>query len=271
MTEIPRPIARLLISEAEAINNPRFIESDPVQFPRRFMDLRDIEITAFLVAMIAWGKRSMICRDSERLLDLMRGEPFAYLQSGDWEDLDPRRNIHRTFFASDLKYFMRGMKRIYSQYASLDAFSQACGVGESNAPSWKLVESMQREFSIANDGKTCSQCLPVNLQNTALKRINMALRWLVRDDGIVDMGVWKSIPKSKLFIPLDVHVSNTARQLGLLDRKSNDRKAVEQLTATLRTLRPEDPAIFDYALFGLGVEGRLNEAIRGSGLLPEVR
>lgn len=266
MKEISPSVADLLISEAEAINNPRFIENDPVKFPRMFKELRDIEITSLLVAMIAWGKRSMICRDSERLLDLMRGEPYEYLKSEDWENLDPRRNIHRTFFASDLQYFMRGMKRIYSDYDSLDAFSAACGTGDSEAPAWKLVENMQREFSIANDGKTCSQCLPVNLQNTALKRINMALRWLVRDDGIVDMGVWKSIPKSKLFIPLDVHVSNTARQLGLLERKSNDRKAVEQLTATLRTLRPEDPAIFDYALFGLGVEGRLNEAIHSAGM-----
>ena len=126
--------------------------------------------------------------------------------------------------------------------------------GEDSAPAWKLVEEMQKIMSDVNDGATCSQCLPVNLKQTALKRINMALRWFVRDDGIVDMGVWKSIPKSKLYIPLDVHVGNVSRELGLLTRKANDRKSVEELTGVLRELRPDDPCIYDYALFGVGVE-----------------
>lgn len=86
----------------------------------------------------------------------------------------------------------------------------------------------------------------------------MALRWLVRDDGIVDMGVWKSIPKSRLYIPLDVHVGNTARNLGILERKSNDRRAVELLTGEMRQLRPDDPAFYDFALFGIGMEGKNN-------------
>ena len=107
-----------------------------------------------------------------------------------------------------------------------------------------------------NGGEACPQCLPVNLRNSALKRINMALRWLVRDDGIVDMGVWKSIPKSKLFIPLDVHVGNVSRQLGLLGRKSNDRKSVEELTGKLRILNPSDPSVFDFALFGIGINSK---------------
>ena len=81
----------------------------------------------------------------------------------------------------------------------------------------------------------------------------MALRWLVRDDGIVDLGVWKSIPKSKLYIPMDVHVGNVSRELGLLKRKQNDRKSVEELTGVLKTMRPDDPAIYDYALFGIGI------------------
>jgi uncharacterized protein (TIGR02757 family) len=83
----------------------------------------------------------------------------------------------------------------------------------------------------------------------------MALRWLVRDDGVVDMGVWKSIPKSKLYIPLDVNVANTSRSLGILTRKSNDRKSVELLTSAMRSLRPDDPAIYDFALFGIGITG----------------
>lgn len=251
--EIGEDIRELLDTEAARINRPEFIGNDPVQFPRRFSRLQDIEIAAFLSAIIAWGRRTMICRDAERMLALMDNEPYKYVMDKGYEDLDPSLNIHRTFFARHLQYFLRGLRRIYSSYGSLDAFAAHLNVGDAEAPSWKLVEEMEKVMREENDGENCSQCLPVNLDSTALKRINMALRWLVRDDGIVDMGVWKSIDKSKLYIPLDVHVGNTARNLGLLQRRANDRKSVDQLTAALRTLRPEDPVFYDYALFGIGV------------------
>ncbi len=255
-TEIPQDIRELLNSEAARINNVDFIDKDPVQFPRRFNRLQDIEIVAFLSAIIAWGNRKMICRDAERMLALMENEPYLYVMDEGHEDLSPDMNLHRTFFGRHFQYFLRGLHRIYKEYGSLDAFGAAMRVGEDEAPAWRLVEEMQKVMCDVNGGDTCSQCLPVNLSQTALKRVNMALRWLVRDDGIVDMGVWKSIPKSKLFIPLDVHVGNISRDLGLLTRKANDRKSVEQLTSLLRTLRPDDPAIYDFALFGIGVEGK---------------
>lgn len=256
ITTVPHDVRELLDSETTRINSPAFIGEDPVQFPRRFSQLQDIEIVAFLSSIIAWGNRKMICRDAERMLALMDNEPYRYVMDEGYEDLNPRQNIHRTFFGEHFSYFLRGMREIYTKYGSLDAFSAGVRAGDSEAPSWKLVEEMQKVMSDVNNGATCSQCLPVNLQKTALKRINMALRWLVRDDGIVDMGVWKSIPKSKLYIPLDVHVGNISRELGLLTRKANDRKSVEMLTGLLRTLRPEDPAIYDFALFGIGVEGK---------------
>lgn len=253
---IPKDIADLLNSEAERINNVSFIEKDPVQFPRRFDEKRDIEIVSFLSAIIAWGNRTMICRDIERLLSLMEHQPYKYIMDKGYEDLDPSKNIHRTFFGRHLQYFLRGMRKIYENYDSLDDFALSKRVGDVEAPAWKLVEEMQKVMSQENNGTTCSQCLPVNLDQTALKRVNMALRWLVRDDGIVDMGIWKSIPKSKLYIPLDVHVGNVSRELGLLTRKANDRKSVEQLTGLLKELRPDDPAIYDFALFGIGIENK---------------
>lgn len=262
---VPRDVAELLDYEAAKINNIGFVDSDPVQFPRRFSRLQDIEISGLLAAMIAWGNRKMICRDAERMLALMDHEPYRYVMDEGYEDLDGEMNLHRTFFGRHFKYFLRGMNRIYRDYGSLDAFSAAVGAGDDAAPSWKLVAEMQKVMSDVNGGETCSQCLPVNLDQTALKRINMALRWFVRNDGIVDMGCWKSIPKSKLFIPLDVHVGNVSRELGLLTRKANDRKSVEQLTSVLRTLRPEDPAVYDFALFGIGVSGRTRE-VTGDGL-----
>ena len=247
-----RDIRDLLDSEAKRINNPAFIDKDPVQFPRRFDALPDIEIVSLLAAMLAWGNRKMICRDIEKLLSLMDGQPYPYMMDKGYEDLDPKLNIHRTFFASHLQHFLRGLRRIYKDYGTLDNFAIKNEVGKDEFPAWRLVELINMILEEEN-GSAESRCLPLNLKQTALKRVNMALRWLVRDDGIVDMGVWKSIPKNKLYIPLDVHVGNVSRELGLLTRKANDRKSVEELTATLRSINPEDPVLYDYALFGIGI------------------
>lgn len=244
-----------LDEQAALINRPEFITDDPVQFPRRFDRLQDIEIVSLLASLIAWGKRTMICRDAERLLALMGHDPYNYVMDEGYLDLDPARNIHRTFFARDLQHLLKGLREIYRRYPSIDAFSAAVNATDDPAPAWKLVGEMQKIITDANGGTVSKRGLPNNLKQTALKRVNMALRWLVRDDGIVDMGVWSSIPKSKLYIPLDVHVGNTARDLGLLTRKQDDRKAVEELTSVLRSFCPEDPAYYDYALFGIGVTG----------------
>lgn len=253
---VPRDIAGLLIAEAERINSVDFIADDPVQFPRRYDDLRDIEITAFLTAIISWGRRSMILRDADRMLALMDHQPYLYLKDKGYEDLDPSLNIHRTFFGRDLLWMMRTLNKIYTHHESLADFADAHRVGESETPSWQLAGLLGRLGHDANSGIDCPQCVPTNLRTTALKRINMALRWLVRKDGIVDLGVWDCVPESKLYLPLDIHVGNTARALGLLLRNANDRRSTEELTKLMRTLRPEDPCLFDYALFGIGVEGK---------------
>lgn len=241
--------------EARRINSVEFIANDPVQFPRRYEQLQDIEIVSLLSASVAWGNRKMICNNCDKMLRLMDNQPYRYVMERGYEELVGEMNIHRTFFARDFIYYLRGLHKIYTAHDSLQAFAASCGVGDSLTPSWSLVESMQREFSAANAGTTNSQCLPTKLENTALKRINMALRWLVRDDGIVDMGVWDVIKPSQLFIPLDVHVGNTARALGLITRKANDKRTVIELTEKLRQMNPNDPVIYDYALFGLGIEG----------------
>lgn len=259
-----KDIRDLLINEANRINHPDFIDKDPVQFPRRFDSLQDIEVVSFLAATLAWGNRKMICNDIEKMLGLMDYQPFKYMMEEGYEDLDPRLNIHRTFFASHLKHFLKGLRKIYRDYGSLDNFSLQNRIGEEKTPAWRLVELINN-ILLQENGESCSRCLPLNLKNSALKRINMALRWLVRDDGIVDLGVWNSIPKNKLYIPLDVHVGNVSRDLGILTRKQNDRKSVEELTETLRSINPEDPAIFDFALFGIGIESKTLKNKRNGG------
>ncbi len=253
---IPKDIAELLDAEARRINRPEFIADDPVQFPRRFTDPRDIEIAALLSALIAWGNRKMICRDADRLLYNMGHAPYAYMTEEGYEDFPDDTNIHRTFFGRNFKHLMRGLRAIYQRYGSLDAFAGTMHVGDDDAPAWALAACMNAVIKEANGGRTDSRGLPQNLATTALKRLNMALRWLVRDDGIVDMGIWRSIPKCKLYIPLDVHVGNTARDLGLVARKANDRKTTSELTSLLRELNPDDPCLYDYALFGLGISSR---------------
>ena len=248
-------IKELLDFEATRINHVDFIKDDPVQFPRRFERLQDIEIAAVLSATIAWGKRTMICNNCNKMLGLMDNQPYNYVMDKGYEEL-PDMNIHRTFFARNLRYFLRGLNRIYTKHCSLHDFAKSVGISNSEFPSWKLVENMNRLLIQVNNGEKDSRCLPGNLENTALKRINMALRWLVRDDGIVDMGVWNVIKPSQLFIPLDVHVGNVSRDLGLLTRKGNDRKATIELTIELRKMRPDDPVWYDYALFGIGINNK---------------
>ena len=245
-----------LDQEAARVNRPEFIKDDPIQFPREFERIEDIEIVSFLASTLAWGNRSMICRDISKMLSLMDHQPFNFTMDQGYEEVDPDINIHRTFFGRHLQHFLRGLRKIYLDYGSIDAFAQANGVGDEHAPAWKLVELMNKVLREENSGEETNRCMPLNLNHSALKRVNMALRWLVRDDGIVDMGIWKSIPKNKLYIPLDVHVGNVSRELGLLNRKQNDRKSVEELTGVLRTFRPEDPAYYDFALFGIGIMGK---------------
>ncbi len=251
-------LRELLDSEAVRINSNEFIADDPVQFPRRFSDLRDIEISALLTSSIAWGNRRMICRDCNRLLALMDNRPYEFMADGAYEELPDDDNIHRTFFNRHLKYYLRGLRRIYSRHGSLQEFGRAAGIADSAAPSWRLIEAVNAELAEANapaaDSATASRCLPQNLRTTALKRVNMALRWLVRNDGIVDLGVWDVITPAQLYIPLDVHVGDVSRELGLLTRKADDRRSVVELTERLRRYNPVDPCIYDFALFGIGMK-----------------
>lgn len=247
-------LQEMLETAVARINRPEFALNDPVQFPRRFSAATDIEIVSLLISHIAWGKREMICRDSERLLDILGDSPTDFVLRGPIDEIEPERNIHRTFFGRDLIYFLRGLRHVYKRYGSLEAFGAAIGIGESEFPSWKLAEGLNKAMAEASEGSFKSiRCLPANLESTALKRLNMALRWLVRRDGIVDMGIWNVITPAQLYIPLDVHVADTSRSLGLLTRAGNDRKAVVQLTGALRRFDPADPVKYDFALFGIGI------------------
>ncbi|MDR1115597.1 MAG: TIGR02757 family protein [Tannerella sp.] len=242
-------IKAYLDEHAERINRPAFIADDPVQFPRRYKNLQDVEIVSFLVAAIAWGKRAVILRDAERMLAGMGESPYDYVMSEGYRRLGTA-NVHRTFFEQNMAYMLRGFRHFYTSYAGMDDYMASC---VDRTPQ-RLVEALRKSALEANRNRVDARCYSSNLQNTALKRVNLALRWLVRNDGIVDLGVWKSMTPDMLYIPLDIHAGNTAREIGLLTRKSNDWKAVEELTGKLRAYNPKDPVLYDFALFGIGVE-----------------
>ncbi|MCL2175920.1 MAG: TIGR02757 family protein [Treponema sp.] len=242
------------------ICTPDFIPSDPVQFPRRYAKREDIEIAAFLSATIAWGRRDMILRSCEKMFALTGKSPFNFIMQGDFKKLKDK-NIHRTFFENDLKYFCKGFNHIYAKYGSIEKLFSQCFSGDA-LNVWEGFSLLREEFAKAN--KYCyskhisnpftSRSREMDSSGSACKRLNLALRWLVRK-GPVDLGLWKSVKTSALFIPLDVHVARTARNLNLLERKSNDKRAVIELTEKLREFCADDPVKYDFALFGMGVTG----------------
>jgi uncharacterized protein (TIGR02757 family) len=229
---------------------PEFIISDPVQFPHRYKKREDIEIAAILSATIAWGRRDMIIRSGEKMFALMGKSPYAFVTSGGYKKLK-NKNIHRTFFEKDLKYLCQGFEHCYAKYGNLEKlFALSENI-------WQGIALFREEMAKANKGEYSIHVSNPGLENkagSACKKINLALRWLVRC-GPVDLGLWKKIKPSVLYIPLDVHVARTAKKLGLLQRKSNDKKAVIELTEALREFCPEDPVKYDFSLFGAGVSG----------------
>ena len=237
-------IESYLINWYRRVCKRSFIASDPVQFPHRYTKREDIEIAAFLTATIAWGRRDLILRSAEKMFAIMGESPYAFVMAGNYRKLK-KRNIHRTFFEYDLKYFCIGFKHCYTKYGSLEKLF-------ASAPdTWEGIALFRKEMMQANNGVYSKHIS--NPDSSACKRLNLALRWLVRK-GPVDLGLWKNIKPAALYIPLDVHVARTARKLFLLKRKSNDKEAVIELTEKLRGFCPEDPVKYDFALFGVGVQ-----------------
>jgi uncharacterized protein (TIGR02757 family) len=234
-------------------NTPAFIPSDPISIPHRFTELHDREISGFLVATIAWGRRDLILRSARILIEMMDNAPYEFILSAGKRDLDILgRFVHRTFNGTDCKYFITGLRNLYDHYNSMeDVILEGMQYGESLKDGMSYFRS--RFFSLQHSPRTEKHFADVN-RGAAGKRLNMFLRWMIRKDNRgVDFGIWNRIDPSALYIPLDLHSGNTARELGLLTRKMNDWKAVEELTAVLREFDPADPVKYDYALFGLGV------------------
>lgn len=233
-------------------NTTDFIDSDPVQIPHLFSLKEDIEIAGFLAATIAWGNRKMIISNSHKMMALMGDSPYDFVMSHTEVQLEKfERFVHRTFNGHDFHTFIKGLQHIYTQHGGMETVFAQHSTPEGLQKS--IHEFKKLFFEIDHQPRT-QKHISDPLNGSAAKRINMFLRWMVRQDNAgVDLGIWKSISPALLSCPLDVHSGNVARKLGILTRKQNDAKALAELDLQLRKFDPADPVKYDFALFGLGV------------------
>jgi len=232
-------------------NTISFIESDPISIPHLFSFKEDKEISGFLTATISWGFRKTILSNARQLVEMMDMAPASFIRNFENSDLKPfRKFIHRTFNGEDCVFFLRSLQNIYLNYGGLEG----CFVSGEESCVWSRISAFRRIFLELPHPQRHEKHVANPLKGASCKRIHMFLRWMVRDDQQgVDFGIWNTFSPSELICPLDVHTGNVARKLGLVSRKTNDRAAAEELTASLRKFDPADPVKYDFALFGLGV------------------
>lgn len=238
--------------KVEQYNTPEFIETDPVQIPHQFQKKENIEISGFLTATISWGNRKSILKNANYLMELLGHAPFDFVMNHSEKDLESLdKFVHRTFNGRDLSYFIKALKNIYGQHEGMEKIYSKYSDKDSLQPA---IHHFKKIFFELPHEKRTEKHVSDPMKNSAAKRINMFLRWMVRGNGEnVDFGLWQMVAPSQLSCPLDVHSGNVARKLGLLKRKQNDAKALAELDINLRKMDPNDPVKYDFALFGLGV------------------
>lgn len=238
-----------LNQKADLYNRSEFIETDPIRIPHLYSQKEDIEISGFLTATISWGNRKMIIRNAERLMEVMGNSPYDFIMESKSEHID--EFVHRTFNLEDLHFFLRSLRNLYATHGGLESIFKTYATEDSLQPA---IHNFKRLFFEIEHPQRTTKHVSDPMKGSAAKRINMFLRWMVRQDQMgVDLGIWKSLSPSLLSCPLDVHTGRVARKLGLMKRKSNDARALQELDQSLRALDAEDPVRYDFALFGLGV------------------
>ncbi|MCE6991622.1 TIGR02757 family protein [Dyadobacter sp. CY323] len=257
ITPVSTYITDLLEEKAEQYNKPDFIPFDPISIPHRFSIKQDMEIMGFWAAVLAWGQRKTIINKCLELAALMDNAPYDFVLNHEESDLKPFLSFkHRTFNTTDTLYFLHFFQQYYRQHDSLEfAFSSHLQPGD------QTVESALTGFhDIFSDSEhfpsRTRKHIATPKRKSSCKRLNMFLRWMVRkDDKGVDFGIWNTIKPSQLVCPCDVHVDRVARLLGLIKRPVTDWQTAVELTASLKLIDPADPVKYDFALFGLGIEG----------------
>ena len=244
-------LKKFLDKKVDVYNQPSFIKNDPISIPHQFTKKQDIEIAGFFAAVFSWGNRTTIINKSNELLQRMDKEPYQFILHCTNTDLKRLKGFkHRTFNEDDLFYFIDFFQRHYHKHDSLEtAFFPSKEMNVEDG-----LNHFKKYFFSGEHLKRTMKHVSSPLQKSTCKRLNMFLRWMVRNDKKgVDFGIWKNSKPSQLICPLDVHVARVARKIGLLKRKQNDWLAAAELTKALRKLDKHDPVKYDFALFNLGV------------------
>ncbi len=246
-------IKELLDEKYFQFNNTSFIETDPISIPHQFSKKEDIEIASLLVATIAWGQRTSIINNGNKLMRLMNDEPHDFILNFTKKDAARFEGfVHRTFNSTDCVFFLNSLKHIYTKHGGLEAaFSTDFSSKETDVKN--AITNFRALFLNTEHQSRSEKHISNPSAKSSAKRLCMFLRWMVRKDKHgVDFGIWKSIKSSQLCLPLDLHTGNVSRKLCLLNRTQNDWQAVEEITSVLRTFDKNDPIKYDFSLFGLG-------------------
>ncbi len=252
---VSEDILNLLNQKVDQYNRPDFIWNDPISVPHSFKKKQDIEIAGFFAAILAWGQRVTIISKSMELMARMDNSPYDFVVNSSDSDLKSLLGFkHRTFNDTDLLYFVSFFKIHFAKFNSLeDAFlidnNPKQNIKQNLIAFKKYTET--GEFYPIRTGKH----IATPIKNSACKRINMYLRWMVRNDkNGVDFGLWNRIKPAQLVCPCDLHVERSIYNLGLMPPAKVDWNYAENLTNILIELDSVDPVKYDFALFGMSVE-----------------
>lgn len=255
MSGKPKDLSEFFNRKVSEYNQPDFIKADPICVPHLFSKKQDIEIAGLFAAIFAWGNRTTIIKKAKELLQLMDNAPHDFVLNHTANNLRRLEGFrHRTFNATDLLYFVSFLQAHYTKHASLEtAFSQWMNAGNETIEQ-ALIGFYHYFFSLEHVPNRTRKHIASPEKNSSCKRLNMYLRWMVRKDNCgVDFGIWNQISAAQLVCPIDLHVARVAKRFNLLDRAPVDWLAALELTSYLRKLDKNDPAKYDFALFGLGV------------------
>lgn len=242
---------------SKQVDLPEYISKDPVSFMHAYVEKKDQEIAGFFAAIMAWGRRDIVVNKLEDLMSRMDNQPWYFIRDYTGQNAAAFQGFkHRTFKASDLHWLSLALHRIYAGHPDFEHFWEHCYT-KAEYDAEKLMEQFHRAFfdCIPEAEERVKKHVSNQAKNSSCKRLWLYLKWCLRQQSHVDLGIWTFLPAEKLYIPLDVHVGRWARALGLLTRKQDDWKSVQELTRCLRRFDSEDPAKFDFALFGLGALG----------------
>lgn len=226
-----------------------FIKDDPVQFCHNYKDKNDVEIAGFIASLFAYGNRKIFIKKLYDLFDIMENEPLNFVRNGDFKHL---KDFNYRFIKDyDITEILSVMRILYEKDGGLEELFRY-GYNQGREKIFQTVVDYFYSHVKHSAGQGFYHAIPNPKNGGAMKRMCMYLRWMVRK-GPVDLDLWHFMQPCELLIPLDVHVARISRKMGLLTGKTNNFKAVLELTENLKKFDAKDPIKYDFAMFGYGV------------------